>query len=667
MNKYIKGLFLGAVAFGFTSCEDFLDREPMSSVIPENYFNTASNLQAYTNNFYGLFPTHSNNMWALGTFSDDNGTDNQAAYDYSNQYVPGLWTVPASSGNWNFTTLRQVNFFFQYVLPNIENGVLSAGDEGVQQALGEAYFFRAYTNYNNYKALGDYPIVTEVLPDDKELLLEATVRRPRNEVARFILDDLTKAIQYLPVESTKGKQGLNKACAQLFRSRVALFEGTWLKHHKGTALVPGGPGWPGDQSMLSGFNIDSEISYFLQEAMTSARPVADQIVNNLVENTGVYVAMNVALQSMNPYYTMFCDEDLNPYSEVLFYKEYNLELGVITSIQDQLQRNGAGTGYTRGLVNSYVMRNGLPIYASGSGYDPEWENQGVEASLQNRDSRIQIFVKYDNCIEQYASDGTPVLFDLGNILLAGATNTKTTTGYTIKKGMSYDWEQTIGRTSTTGSIVFRATEAMLNYMEACVELNGSPDGTADAYWRALRTRALVNPEYNTTVAATDMTQEALGDWGAYSGGSLIDPMLYNVRRERRNELISESLRMDDLRRWAAMDQMINTPYFIEGMKFWGTCYTDPSNPLYFKDQVILDAVNGNMSSQEWGPYIHPYQEKTVNNPVYDGYRWTRAHYLSPIGQSNFTASSVDGTVSTTVIYQNPGWPMLAGEAATNIN
>ena len=667
MNKYIKGLFFGAIAIGFVSCDDFLDREPMSSIIPETYFNTAENLQAYTNNFYTMLPSHSDNAWFGGTFATDNGTDNQAAYDYSNIYVPGLWTVPASSGNWSFTTVRQINFYLQYVLPNIESGVLSGTDEAVQQSLGEAYFFRAFANYRNYKELGDFPIITDVLPDDKEILLEATARRPRNEVARFILEDLSKAIQYLPTESSKGKQGLNKACAQLFRSRVALFEGTWLKHHKGTALVPGGPGWPGDASMLNGFNIDTEISYFLQEAMSSARPVADLVANNLVENTGEYNANNAAYQSLNPYFTMFSDVNLDGYNEVLMYRSYSLELGVTTSIQDGLARTGFGTGYTRGLVNSYVMRNGLPIYASGSGYDPDWENQGIEASLQDRDSRIQLFIKYDNSIEQFDSQGNPNTYDLGNLLLAGATNTKVTTGYTIRKGMSYDWEQTIGRTSTTGSITFRAVEAMLNYMEACVELNGTPDGTADSYWRALRTRALINPDYNTTIAATQMSQEALGDWGAYSNGVLIDPTLYNVRRERRNELISEALRMDDLRRWAAMDQMINTPYFIEGMKFWGTCYTDPTSPLYFKDEVILDPTNGNMSSEEWGPYIHPYQEKTVNNPVYDGYRWTKAHYLSPIGFTNFTDASVDGTVGTTVIYQNPGWPMLAGEAATNIN
>lgn len=66
-----------------------------------------------------------------------------------------------------------------------------------------------------------------------------------------------------------------------------------------------------------------------------------------------------------------------------------------------------------------------------------------------------------------------------------------------------------------------------------------------------------------------MTKEALNDWGVYSAGQLVDPTLYNIRRERRCELMAEALRYMDLRRWRAMDQMINTPYHIEGFKIWG--------------------------------------------------------------------------------------------------
>ncbi|MCH5319817.1 MAG: RagB/SusD family nutrient uptake outer membrane protein [Paramuribaculum sp.] len=663
MKKYINGIFLGALALGLASCDDYLDREPLSDIIPENFFTSASNLSAYTINFYGGFRTHSNNSWELGTFSDDNNTDNQAYAEYSTRFVPSQLTVPAHSGNWDFTVVRQINYFFANVLPNLESGVLSPSTE-VNEAIGEAYFFRAFANYNNYKVIGDFPITTEVVPDDKETLLEQTVRYPRNQVARFILEDLAKAAQYLPETNSKGKNGLNSACAQLFRSRVALFEATWLKHHKGTALVPGGPGWPGDPSLLNGFNIDTEINYFLTEAMASAKIVGDQIVNNLVQNTGNIVGQNAALQSQNPYYTMFCDQDLTGYSEVLLYKYYNTDQNIYTDIQQQLQVNGGGSGWTRGLVNSFVMRNGLPIYAAGSGYDPEWENQGISASLQDRDSRIQIFTKGDYSIENYQTDGTPNYNNL-NIMLNAQTNKKYSTGYGIKKGKTYNVEQTTNNSSVTGSIIFRATEAMLNYIEACVELNGSPDNTADSYWRALRNRALVNPDYNVTIAATDMSQEALGDWGAYSAGQLIDATLYNVRRERRNELIGESLRWDDLRRWAALDQMIQTPYIIEGIKFWGTVYTDPSSPLFLTAEVIVDPTTGNMSPESLSPYVRPYQKVQFNNPVYNGYVWVNANYLSPLGQNDFTAASPDGSVSSTVLYQNPGWGMLAGENPKN--
>lgn len=65
-----------------------------------------------------------------------------------------------------------------------------------------------------------------------------------------------------------------------------------------------------------------------------------------------------------------------------------------------------------------------------------------------------------------------------------------------------------------------------------------------------------------------MTVEAQTDWGAYSAGKLVDPVLFNIRRERRCELMAEGFRPADIRRWRSMDQMINTPYHILGMNLW---------------------------------------------------------------------------------------------------
>jgi hypothetical protein len=87
--------------------------------------------------------------------------------------------------------------------------------------------------------------VTEVLEDKEEVILENSKRTPRNEVARFILKDLDEAIKYLADRSQFNGQRINKQVAQLFKSRVALFEGTFEKYHKGSGRVPGDSNWPG--------------------------------------------------------------------------------------------------------------------------------------------------------------------------------------------------------------------------------------------------------------------------------------------------------------------------------------------------------------------------------------------------------------------------------------
>lgn len=677
MKKFLTALLIGtSLAGGLTSCHDFLNESPESQITPEGFFSDADQLASYAIRMYGNFPVHDQYTWSLGTFIIDNGTDNQVGMSSDSQWCPGLWQTPTGDGGWNFSGIRQCNYFFKYVLPKYEAGEIRGDANQIKQYIGEMYFFRAYIYYGLYSAFGDFPIITDVLTENKEELMQATLRKPRNQVARFILDDLTKAIELLPDNATGGKQRINKACAQLLRSRVALFEGTWLKYHKGTPLVPGGPDWPGNTADLGDFNIDSEINYFLTEAMNSAKPVADAVRGNLAENTDTEEGYSDATTCINPYYGMFTETNLDGYSEVLLYKSYLLSQSIYNNIYMQFQRNGGNSGWTRGLVNSCLMQNGLPIYAAGSGYDENWENQGITATLQNRDSRIRIFTKQDGSITAYNTDGTVERFAEG-WLVNSSSEMRAVTGYSIKKGQIYTPDPGSHDHGTQGSIVFRATEAMLNYMEACVELKNSVDGDAAGYWQALRTRAKIDPDFNKTVAATNMSEEAKWDFGAYSHGSVITPLLYNVRRERRIELMAEGFRMDDLRRWCALDQLEGEPYVIQGMKFWGTVYDASAgeNPLNLKNSdgnpvtVIVDVEGGtgNMSSPTIsGPYVTPYQITKISNNFFNGWKWTRAQYLSPIGQTAFrkTSTAEDQKLDASVIYQNPGWSREGGHGAS---
>lgn len=672
-NKIFQYVAMGVAVFGLTACDDFLDREPQSDITPSAFFTSEADLASYVINQY-TFNSVSPGIYGISVFGDDNGTDNQAAMSASSFWAPGTWLVGQNiedswTNPWNFTRIRQINYFFDQVMPKYKEGKISGSENNIRHYIGEAYVIRAYNYFNKLQTIGDCPLVTAALPDDHDVLMEASKRLPRHKIARYILAQLDTAATYLQETPPGGKNRVTRDVAYLLRSRVALFEGTWLKHHKGTAFVPGGPGWPGNTADLDGFNIDNEINYFLTECMKSSKVIGDKLVNNLVENNDAKEGFDKSLNVINPYYAMFCDPDMEKYSEVLMWRAYSTTENVTHNIQMQLIRNGGGTGWTRGLVNSFLMRNGLPIYAQGSGYDPNWEKEDVKATLQDRDSRIQQFTKKDGDVDFYTYAGEESYFD-PTWMVRGASETKIVTGFAIKKGKYYDPNmEALHEKGITGSIVFRGTEALLNYMEACYELSGQIDATAAAYWRALRTRAKVDPDFNKTIAATDMNEEAKWDFGAYSHGRLVDATLYNIRRERRAEFIGEGMRWSDLKRWRACDQV--NGYQIEGVHFWGSKY---ETTMVDKDGVNLIKVDveggtGNVSDRSIsGDYIRPYQITRKNNNVFDGYHFTPAHYLSPIPQNAFsqTAAGDQTDLNTSVIYQNPGWPRVAGQGPTNV-
>lgn len=662
MNKSISNklyavlLFLGFV--GITGCNDYLDREPLSDVTPDKYLWSEADLAAYTIARYN-FPTHGG--WGPGTFSSDNHTDNQVSSGYANRWVPGEWRVPQAGGAWEFGNIRQTNYFLQTVVPRWKEGKITGNTSNVAHYIGEGYFLRAYEYFNKVQAVGDFPIVKTTLPDKAEQLTQESKRRPRHEVARFIISDLDSAIQLLSTAPPGGKNRISQHAAQLFKSRVALHEATWLLYHKGTAHVPGGAGWPG-QGKVDNFSIDidAEIDYFLTQAMDASSAVADAVP--LVENT----KDNGYDSSNNPYFKMFGDQSLSKYSEVLLWRQYDPTQGINHNVNHYLNRNGGNTGFSRGFVDNFLMSNGLPIYAAGSGYQGD---DYIEDVKEDRDNRLQIFMKAPGELMYKGNtnqDGSPIVF--GNPDIVGLAETRDVTGYSVKKGVAYSFSEAEGSHGSTGSIVFRAVEAYLNYIEASYLKEGSINGKAEQYWRAIRERAGVNPDFNVTIAATDINQEAKNDFAAYSAGKLLtDATLYNIRRERRTELMAEGMRYTDLKRWRALDQLKTQPYIVEGFKVWGPMqewYVDEKTGESKLIEAETAGKTANVSKKSESEYLRPYRVNlSGSNLVKDGYRWANAHYLEPIAIQHFLITS-QGAADGSVIYQNPGWPLQANAGAT---
>lgn len=665
-----------------TSCSDFLDRPPLDQISPDSYYTTADQLGTFTINYYtSIFPNNSG--WFAGVATFDDGTDNQASRGgNSGMYLQDQWKVPTSGGI-GMNAIRNVNKFINESEAKIAAGKVTGTPEQINQYMGEAYFIRAMLYYSKLQDYGDFPIELKELNVNNDLV-EASKRQPRNLVARQILSDMDKAIDKLQV-NVASKVRINKNAALAMKSRMALYEATFEKYHRGTGRVPGDANWPGkNKEWNKNFTInqDDEVNFFLDQAIDAAKKVCDAVPLK-TQNSHVMNPSSIGqYNGWNSYYDMFASPDLSKYPEVLLWRQFNSNLTPsLAHLTSNKLRGGASTGWTRGLVESFLMKNGLPIYASGSGYHGDTT---VDMAKTDRDERLQLFMfgesdvlgidqkSIDLANKKLAAGATPLTKILFNAATLFATDqaSRDVTGYRQRKFYNYDPAMQLGQTfsDVDGQIIIRVEEAMLNYIEASYLRTGSLDATATGYWTALRARAGITAPISTTIAATDMSKEAdvnrpSYDWAAFSAGHPVDATLYSIRRERRSEFAGEGLRNDDLIRWASLDQVKN--YQIEGVNFWDQIY---QNPSFVNDKgvslIIADGEsNATMSAKTLSKYVRPYQIQKTNNILYDGYTFYQAHYLSPFSYQEMQLCSPDGNAENSNLYQNIYWPVKAnGEA-----
>lgn len=663
ITQYLLFGILLSLGLVISSCNDFLAREPLDQVTPSAYLKTEADLAAYSIKRYS-FSTHGG--YGAGTLRNEDHTDNAATTNPSlSLWVPDHRKVPNKSKDYTFEAIRQCNYFFETVLPRYANGEIQGSDVNIKHYIGEMYFLRAWNYFTMLKRYGDFPILKNVLVDDKEVLIEASKRAPRNEVARFILQDLDSAAYYMqPI--FKNKNRLSSTVANLVKSRVALYEGSWLTYHRGTPFVPGGDGWPGKAVSYNQdftIDIDGEIDFFLTESMKSSKLVADAI--SLTENSRVYNPTS-ALTGWNLYFDMFGAIDMNAFDEVLFWRAYSTEFSLVHGVNRYI-RSGGNYGITKGLVDAFPMKNGLPIYAAGEAYKGDTNFENLK---KDRDGRLQLFLATPEDVMILSSSNQNFRMPY----IVGLEETRDVTGYYVRKCYNHEFQASStssAQDETSGSIVFRAAEAYLNYIEASYMKEGTINADADKYWRTIRKRAGIEADYMITVNATNLDEEAKGDWGVYSASNQVDKTLYNIRRERRCEMMLESLRWDDLKRWRALDQVSN--YQIEGFNLWAENHSDEAYKAKDNDGNIISGESilipqggegtSNVSSSTSSTYLRPYQVRRENNEVWGGYTWTKANYLDPLPVYEMLLTSVGGDISTSPLYQNPYWPSESGGSA----
>lgn len=612
MKKYI--VIFATLLFAISCNDDFLEKYPLESQTEATAFKTYNNFKTYSWQLYKVF-NNDNILRKVGTTSENGYYEGDVLAGYlekkgvnaRNKYAFQTVTVPSSGGGWNFTFVRNVNI----MLANIEKSEMNEKDQSHWRSVG--YFFRAFYYAELIARFGDVPWIDKIITEDNEEMMLGT-RMPRKEVAQHVLDDLLYAEKNIKAGGD-GNNTINVHCVRALISRFCLFEGTWRKYHG-----------LGDETA------------FLNEAVRASEEL-----------------MKAFPTVHSNYGEMFTSEDLGKVPGVILYKEY--VANVLTSNHGHYERTSSGANeMNKGTVNMYLCQDGKPIKNSTL-YDGD---KSLYDEMRNRDHRLLQVVLPPYKVNAAGSNTDYSFTDnpadreyIDYMLNAGVTTAShkalpvynwsgtlvrsipniepgapqvflaCRSGYYMYKNYNkWDTNSNQNSLNTADKPIFKIEEVLLNYAEAKYELGVFDQSVADKTINKLRPRANV-----ALMKVADINNSFDPD-----RDPTVDPILWEIRRERIVELMGEGFGFYDIRRWK------KAPWFIN------------------RQQIGMWVKRSEVSSQVklWDPntklpnpdlkegYIYLF-----NDPVQDGLGWLDQYYLYPIPLTDLALNPN--------LKQNPGW------------
>ncbi|MBR3646921.1 MAG: RagB/SusD family nutrient uptake outer membrane protein [Paludibacteraceae bacterium] len=565
---------LSASALMFASCS-VLNSDPETEFTSSNYFTSEQNVEIFANYFYQTFTGYGSGSgdYYFNTLNDDQS---------SRGLTPWLYSNPSATNSlWNtcYEEIRRANTLIEAI-----PGIASMAEPAKNNWLGVARLYRAWQHYKLVRAFGDCYYVDHVLNTDDEILKAA--RTDRDIVMDKVLEDLNFAVENITYNEDS-RVAFNKYVANAMKAEVCLYEGTFCKYRSAA-----------DQQKAPDA---ARASKYLDECVKACEVITGNTAYDLNGN------------DVSGYQANFNSFDLKGNPEMILYKHY--ELGIMAhGTIDYTCGSTPVIGMTKDAFDSYLFRDGktaaattldtndkgvvLNIKAADGHCDTDHDVIDISAVLATRDPRLSVQV--DHIVH---------FVDHGYARFGGAESTSTT-GYgvllfdvPVDGTTEANWNNT-NRQSTNGNWtdapIFWLGNVLLNYAEACAELNYTDKATAAI--DRLRTRVGM-----PGIAATD------GD------------LLTNVRRERRCEMMyCMNDRYWSLIRWHQLNKLdvVANPDVAKGA--WVGSLAGTSVDVDANGYIVT--LNGN--TRQYGA---------------DGYK----HYLYPIPTNEITLNPAIG--------QNPGW------------
>ncbi len=548
MKKIFNIIIALASALMISGCEDFLDRSSLTTLDDETYWAHEGALRLFVNQAYGSYfagysrtwtQTYAPGVYSSGEYSDDRTTTNAqgnilidlpTSNITTSESRTGNWLARRGSNMWDYSRVRKWNLLMSRIDEMKEDGKLN--EEAYGHWMGVARFFRGWEYSRLVESFGDVPYFDHDITDLSSGE-EYSPRTPRTDVMNYVLDDFKYAIEN--VRKDDGLDYVNKYVVGTIASRCMLFEGTWYIYHKN------------DPAMATAKDVTANSKKFLE----AARDFAQVVINE-----GGY-------RFDAPYRDLFCTYyDRPAYGELLMYRVYNRSVNSASTHCIASFSNGDENQTQSGnlsTLKAWICNDGRPYASTTVENKDSWRLQDM---VVNRDPRFEA-----TFWDEPKGSATGLYVEK----FCGREGVK----YSYQGGSRPDW---IGGScyNENGYPVVRYAETVLNWIEAKAELAVHHGGAAvtqddlDKSINAIRQRPLddvakakgvkqtapltlamvadMNDPERTSIAQ----QSTLG----YKTTGFVDPLLWEIRRERRMEFFLEQYRVLDIRRWGQLELML---------------------------------------------------------------------------------------------------------------
>ena len=542
MSK-LKYIYLFLIGIVMLSCnDDFVSTIPLDEVPKENVWGEGLLAQAFVFEIYNGFGVGGFYEQQMASMTDEAlfthpgrgiNTVTEARVNDSDQgYIMETYSYEKM-----YSRIRATNITIENLrTPAFDNTALST------RLLGEAYFLRAYYYQQLLRQYGAVPIVDFVYKlTDEQYTKE---RNTFEECVDFIVKDCDSAAFLLDgVTNTDGRA--NKVAALALKSRLLTYAASDL-YDNTTAKSK--------SSLINGYLTPQYIGYIAgdrAERWRAAKKASKAVLDHSEHAYKLDLSEPETAEQGRDNYIAIAMAGGSKVADAA--GKTDLILGrFFLDLKDERggwvgrdngpngYHNWAGNTPTQLLVDDYEMIDGNKF---------DWENKAHKSSpYQNRDPRFYASILYDGAAWKPRTDDVKkrdpfnqiqtgqyeVINNLGNKVIQFGLDTRNSpiedwngsyTGYYYRKFV--DADPAIIDQNTRQSIpwpLFRYTEAVLNYVEACIELG--EESEAKLWLNKIRYRA---------------GMPAVKDEGS--------ALLARYRNERRIELAYEEHRYFDVRRW----------------------------------------------------------------------------------------------------------------------